>query len=81
MDLWIKDVAPSPELAGGSTTTRPGGMNSRGAYRAELGRKKDVVDELRQKCRDGIVTFVYAARDEQHNGALVLRAHLEHHDT
>jgi len=27
------------------------------------------------------VTFVYAARDEEHNGALVLRAYLEHHDS
>ena len=30
---------------------------------------------------DGIVTFVYAARDEQHKGAIVLRAYLEHHET
>jgi uncharacterized protein YeaO (DUF488 family) len=43
--------------------------------------KKGAVDELREKCRDRTVTFVYAARDEKHNSALVLRAYLEHQET
>ena len=38
-----------------------------------------MIDELRQECRDGVASFVYATRDEQHNGALVLKAYLEHH--
>ncbi len=81
VDLWIKDVAPSPELRRwfNHDPTRWDEFQRR--YRAELRQKRDVVDELRQKCRDGIVTFVYAARDEEHNSALVLRAYLEHHDT
>jgi hypothetical protein len=29
-------------------------------------------------CQSGTVTFVYAARDEEHNSALVLKDHLEH---
>jgi uncharacterized protein YeaO (DUF488 family) len=36
---------------------------------------------LRQKCHAGTVTLVYAARDEQHNGALVLKAFLDHHES
>lgn len=43
--------------------------------------KNDVVEELRQKCHAGTVTLVYAARDEQHNGALVLKAFLKHHES
>ena len=48
---------------------RPGGAEFQKRYRAELRQNKGVVDELRQKCRDGVATFVYAVRDEQHNGA------------
>ncbi len=48
-------------------------------YRAELRQKKDAVEELRQQCRGGTVTFVYAARDEEHNGAIVLKDYLQHH--
>ena len=79
VDLWIKDVAPSPELRKwfNHDPARWGEFQKR--YRAELRQNKDVVDELRQKCRDGVATFVYAARDEQHNGALVLKSYLEHH--
>ena len=81
VDLWIKDVAPSPELRRwfNHDPARWGEFQKR--YRAELRQNKDVVDELRQKCQGGTVTFVYAARDEQHNGALVLRAFLEDYDT
>ena len=28
VDLWMKNVAPSPDCAGGSTTTRPNGTSS-----------------------------------------------------
>jgi uncharacterized protein YeaO (DUF488 family) len=81
VDVWIKDVAPSPELRRwfNHDPARWGEFQKR--YRAELRRNKDVVDELRRKCRDVIATFVYAARDERHNGALVLKAYLEHHHT
>jgi uncharacterized protein YeaO (DUF488 family) len=37
-----------------------------------------VIDKLRRKCRDGVATFYYATRDEEHNGALVLKAYFEH---
>jgi len=81
VDLWIKDVAPSPELRRWFNHDPARWDEFRRHYRAELGQKKDVVDELRRKCRDGTVTFVYAARDEQHNSALVLKDYLEHHVT
>ena len=40
VDLWMKDIAPSPELRGGSTTTQPSGTNSRGATVLNSGKKK-----------------------------------------
>jgi uncharacterized protein YeaO (DUF488 family) len=73
LDLWLKDVAPSTELRRwfGHDPARWREFQQR--YRAELKDKKDALKLLREKSRAGTVTLVYAARDEEHNGALVLK--------
>jgi uncharacterized protein YeaO (DUF488 family) len=80
IDLWMKDIAPSPELRRwyGHDQTKWDEFQRR--YRAELGRK-NVLNEIRRKCREGTVTFVYAARDDEHNSALVLKAYLDNHNS
>ena len=79
IDLWMKEVAPSPELRKwyGHDAAKWAEFQKR--YRAELGQNKDLVEELREKCRSGIVTFVYAARDEERNSALILKEFLRKH--
>ena len=69
MDRWLKDIAPSPELRRwfGHDPARWEEFQKR--YRAELEANSDAVSQLRRKLREGPVTFVYAARDEEHNGA------------
>jgi uncharacterized protein YeaO (DUF488 family) len=79
VDLWLKDVAPSPELRKwfGHDPARWEQFQER--YRQELREKKDAVQLLKQKGKEGTVTLVYAARDEEHNGALVLKRLLQGH--
>ena len=79
VDLWLKDVAPSPELRKwfGHDPARWEQFQKR--YRQELREKKDAVRLLKQKEKKGTVTLVYAARDEEHNGALVLKLFLQGH--
>ena len=79
MDLWLKDVAPSPELRKwfGHDPARWEQFQER--YRRELREKQDAVRLLKQKAKEGTVTLVYAARDEEHNGALVLKRILQGH--
>ena len=79
VDLWLKDVAPSAELRKwfGHDPARWEQFQER--YRQELRQKKDAVQLLRQKGKEGTVTLVYAARDEDHNGALVLKRLLKDH--
>jgi uncharacterized protein YeaO (DUF488 family) len=79
VDLWLKDVAPSPELRKwfGHDPARWEQFQER--YRQELRAKQDAVQPLRQKANEGTVTLVYAARDEEHNGALVLARFLQSH--
>jgi uncharacterized protein YeaO (DUF488 family) len=79
VDLWLKEVAPSPELRKwfGHDPARWEQFQER--YRQELREKKDAVRLLKQKGNEGTVTLVYAARDEEHNGALVLKRILQGH--
>ncbi len=75
--LWLKDVAPSTELRKwfGHAPARWKQFQAR--YRKELRGKKDAVELLKRKSNAHTVTLVYAARDEQHNEALVLKRILE----
>jgi uncharacterized protein YeaO (DUF488 family) len=77
VDLWMKEIAPSPELRKWyqHDTARWHEFESR--YRAELAQNAELVEQLRKQCRSETVTFVYAARDEEHNSAQVLKGFLD----
>jgi uncharacterized protein YeaO (DUF488 family) len=46
-------------------------------YLKELRQKTDLIKQLKRKAKGGAVTPIYAARDEAHNGALVLKQFLQ----
>jgi uncharacterized protein YeaO (DUF488 family) len=46
-------------------------------YETEIKHHDDLVKMLKHEAREGTVTLVYAARDEKHNEALVLKQFLE----
>jgi uncharacterized protein YeaO (DUF488 family) len=77
IDLWLKDVAPSTELRKWFGHDPERWQQFRRRYAAELKEKVDVIKMLKQKAKKGRVTFVYAAHDEEHNGALALKEFLE----
>ena len=79
VDLWLKDVAPSAELRKwfGHDPARWEQFQKR--YWKELEEKGEAVQSLKQKTKQDTVTLVYAARDEEHNGALALKRFLEGH--
>jgi uncharacterized protein YeaO (DUF488 family) len=70
-------VAPSPELRRWFGHDPAKWEEFCRRYRHELAEKKKETDFLRQKGREGTVTLVYAARDEEHNAALALKQFLE----
>jgi uncharacterized protein YeaO (DUF488 family) len=80
VDLWLKEVAPSPELRKWFAHDPAKWEQFQQRYWEELERKKDEVDLLLDRSREGTVTLVYAARDEAHNGALALKRFLERHE-
>jgi uncharacterized protein YeaO (DUF488 family) len=77
--LWQKDIAPSPELRKWFGHEPARWAQFRDRYRRELREKKDALQVLKQQAREGTVTLVYAARDEEHNAAAVLKRLLQGH--
>jgi len=77
IDVWMKDLGPSHELRKWFGHDPARWKQFRQRYWKELKGKKDDVDVLRHKAREGKVTFIYAAHDEEHNGALALKEFIE----
>ena len=76
IDLWLKEVAPSPELRQWFSHDPAKWKQFEQRYWKELQEKPDVIASLKRTCRGKDVTFIYAARDEAHNGAVALKAYL-----
>ena len=79
LDLWLKDVAPSPKLRKWFGHEPAKWEEFERRYWKELEDHPDEVGLLRKKARAGRVTLVYGAKDEQHNAAVALKAFLETH--
>ena len=73
LDEWDKDLAPSTELRKWFGHDPARWDEFRRRYREELGQHAQRVEQLRGLTRQGPVTLVYGARDQQHNEAVVLR--------
>ena len=69
---WARELAPSNELRRwfGHEPARFAEFQRR--YIAELATQDEKLRELRRRARDGTLTLVYAAHDEEHNDAVVL---------
>jgi uncharacterized protein YeaO (DUF488 family) len=70
---WMKEIAPSAELRNWFGHEPARWDEFRARYGAELRANAELLDELRSLARAGVVTLVYAAHDEAHNDAVVLR--------
>jgi uncharacterized protein YeaO (DUF488 family) len=73
IDRWVRELAPSTELRRWFGHEPARWQEFQRRYRAELSRQPGLLDEIRALARNGRVTLVYAARDEAHNDAVVLR--------
>jgi uncharacterized protein YeaO (DUF488 family) len=72
LDEWARELAPSSELRRwfGHDPARFDEFRKR--YLRELVAQEEKLRELGGRAREGTVTLVYAARDSEHNDAVVL---------
>ena len=74
IDLWVKDIAPSTALRKWFGHDPARWQEFRRRYSEEIHRHRDRLRELRALAQRGRITLVFAAHDEAHNDAVVLRA-------
>src|SRR5437660_1767328 len=72
LDEWARDLAPSDELRKWFDHVPERFDRFRARYREELAGHADQVEALRARPSTGPLTIVYAARDREHNNAVVL---------
>ncbi len=79
LDLWLKEIAPSPELRTWFGHDPARWEEFRRMYRQELRApvRRHLIRDLAEWARRGPLTLVYGARDEEHNGAVVLKEMLD----
>ena len=73
IEEWMKDVAPSSALRKWFGHDPARWQEFRRRYLKELREHPDALERLRALAREGPITLVFAAHDEAHNDAVVLR--------
>jgi uncharacterized protein YeaO (DUF488 family) len=79
LDAWMKPIAPSPELRTWFCHKPEKFAEFTEQYEKELSSEaaKEHVGRLRAWAKEQPVTLLYAAKDEVHNHAIVLKRFLE----
>jgi uncharacterized protein YeaO (DUF488 family) len=78
VDQWRKEISPSPELRKWYGHDPEKWPEFQKRYRDELRHNEEAASELARLIKEqDRITFVYAAKDEAHNSALVLKQFLE----
>jgi uncharacterized protein YeaO (DUF488 family) len=72
LDRWARELAPSDALRKWFDHRPSRFAEFRARYRDELAAGSELVDDLRRRAASGRVTVLYAARDREHNDAVVL---------
>lgn len=73
LDLWLKEIAPSNELRKWFGHDPDKWKDFQKKYKQELKQNKEAVDILKDYIQKGKVTLLYAAKDEEHNEAQVIK--------
>ena len=74
---WTKELAPSPELRKWYSHDSAKWEEFKKRYTSELRNHQELIDGLRKIAKKQTVTLVFAAKDEQHSSAKVLKEFLE----
>lgn len=72
LDAWERDLAPSAALRTWFGHQPDLFDEFRRRYISELREHRSLLSQLRQRARHGTLTLLYAARDTDHNDAIVL---------
>jgi uncharacterized protein YeaO (DUF488 family) len=72
LDEWLRDIAPSDSLRKWFGHDPKKWHEFKERYKKELKGKADIIARLEKDVKQGDVTLLYSARDEEHNNAVAL---------
>jgi len=77
VDLWLKEIAPSNELRKWFGHDPDRWIEFRKRYFQELDQKRELIDQIAAKAKEGDIILLYGAKDEEHNNAVALKEFIE----
>ena len=78
VDLWLREVAPSDVLRKSFAHDPEKWNDFQESYKKELRDKPELIDRIKRlEAEKGVVTLLFAAKDREHNNAVVLRSVLQ----
>ncbi|MCA9125081.1 MAG: DUF488 family protein [Planctomycetales bacterium] len=78
LDQWAKELAPSTDLRKWFAHDPVKWDEFQDRYRSELSQKMEARQTLLDDAKDKPIVLIYAAKDRDHNHAIVLQSVLEH---
>lgn len=73
LNLWMKDIAPSTTLRKWFKHDPKKWLGFQEKYKKELMKNKELIEQLKEyEKKHEILTLVYAAKDTEHNEAVIL---------
>ena len=72
VDEWLKDIAPTTELRRWFAHDPAKWPEFERRYKRELRAHRTLIGDIARRAMRGPITIVFAARDEDHNDAVVL---------
>lgn len=77
IDEWMKDIAPSTDLRKWFAHDPTKWTEFKKRYINELKKKSELVERLRTEAQKGTITLLFAAKDVEHDNAVVLKELIE----
>ena len=76
-DEWYKDIAPSTDLRKWFDHDADKWEEFKKKYKKELKNQKELVDKIKEDADGHNVTLLYAAKDTEHNQAVVIKEYID----
>lgn len=73
IDEWLKDIAPSNELRKWFSHDPSKWLEFKHRYKKELKDKANVLERIKKEAKTKTITFLFSAKDTEHNNAVVLK--------
>ena len=77
VDLWLKEIAPSDQLRKWYAHDPKKWAEFKKKYSNELGQKRDPIDQIIKKTKEGDLTLLFSSKEEKLNNAVALREYIE----